>query len=267
MKIYVAVDMEGISGIVSPDQCTKGNALYPEGRKLLANDVNAVVEGALAGGAEEIIVGDLHDGSLNLSPFDLHPKAKLVSGTPFTFALLPCLDDSCDGVFFVGFHAKAGTLQAICEHTVNSSSWHKLVVNGEEMGETGFCAAIAGEHGVPVLLVAGDDKVCAEARELLGPIKTAQVKIGLGRHRGLCLSPEESAKVLKEAARNALGLKDQIKPFTPSSPVEIRLTYKHTHLADAAHIDNPKAERVDGYTLAFQVEKLSDWFSRWGKRF
>jgi len=136
-----------------------------------------------------------------------------------------------------------------------------------DKGEPGFCAAIAGEHGVPVLLVAGDDKVCAEARELLGRIETAQVKTGLGRHRGLCLSPEESAKVLKQAARNALGLKDQIKPFILSSPIEIRLTYKHTHLADAAHIDNPKAELVDGYTLAFQVEKISDWFGRWGKRF
>lgn len=267
MRIYIAVDMEGISGITSPDQCTKGNALYPEGRRLMANDVNAAVEGALAGGAEEVVVSDLHDGSYNLSPFDLHPKAKVVSGTPFTFALLPWLDDSFDGVFFVGFHAKAGTLHAVCEHTVNSSSWYRLLVNGEEMGETGFCAALAGERSVPVLLVTGDDKVCAEARDLLGPIETAQVKIGLGRHRGLCLSPEESAQVIKEAARNALRLKDKIKPFTLSSPVQVRLTYKHTHLADAAHIDNPKAERVDGYTLAFQVEKLSDWFGRWGKRF
>jgi D-amino peptidase len=265
MKIYVAVDMEGISGITSPDQCTKGNALYDEGRKLMAGDVNAVVEGALAGGAEEIIVADLHDGSNNISPFDLHPKAKLMSGVPFTFALLPCLDDSFDGVFFVGFHAKAGTLHAICEHTVNSSSWFKLVVNGEEMGEVGFCAALAGERGVPVLLVAGDDKVCAEARKLLGPIETGQVKIGLGRHRGLCLSPEESANVLKEAAQKALRLKDKVKPFTLGSPVEVRLTYKHTHLADAAQIDHPQAERVDGYTLALRVERLSDWFGNWRK--
>ncbi len=267
MKVYISVDMEGATGICSWEQCAKGNPYYDEGRRLLTSDVNAAVEGALEGGAEEIIVADMHDGSFNLLPAEVHPEAKVIYGVPHRGPRFPFLDESVDVMFLVAYHARAGTHWGTLEHTMSSRDWARVTVNGREIGEVGIDAALAGSANVPVVLVTGDDKVCAEARELLGEIETAVVKWGLGRNRALCLSAEKSREIIRNAARRALSLKGEIKPLSFGSPVEVAITYKHTDLADGTHLSCVEERRVDGYTVVRRYREFADWYGGvWSQR-
>ncbi len=260
MKVYIAVDMEGATGICSREQCTKSHPAYAEGRSLLLSDVNAAIAGALAGGADEVIVADMHNGSFNLSHGDIHPAASVIYGVPHAGPRYPYLDESVDMMFLVAYHARAGTCQGTLEHTMSSQDWFRVTVNGAEIGEVGIDAALAGCVNVPVTLVTGDDKVCAEARALLGPVQTAVVKTGLGRHRALCLPVPHTQALIHEAARSALLLKGQVKPLSFGSPVEVALTYKHTEQADGVHLDSPNEKRLDGYTVLYTYQRFSDWY-------
>jgi D-amino peptidase len=267
MKVYITVDMEGASGICCREQTDRSHPLYQEGRRLLTGDVNAAVEGALAGGATEVIVADMHSSSFNLIPDQVHAEAKVVYGVPHAGPRFPYLDRSVDMLFVVAYHAKSGTQWGTLEHTMSSLHWRKVVVNGQEIGELGIDAGLAGAVGVPVTLVTGDDKVCREARQLLGKVETAEVKQGLGRHRALCLAPGKAQALIKEAAERATRLKGKIKPLVFKSPVAVAITYKHTENADGAALADPNEKRIDAFTVVKKYRHFADWYGgTWEQR-
>ena len=262
MKIYIAVDMEGISGISSPDYIMSGEPgrLAAVGQRLMTADVNAAVRGAFDGGATEVIVADVHCTSGNILVEEVDPRALMLSGSPYT-PRFPFLDDSVDGMFLLGYHAMGGTLRATLEHTMSSRQWHKFCVNGKPYGELGIDAEIAAECGVPVVLVTGDDKVCEEAHAFLGNIETAMVKQGLGRQAALCLSPAMGNQRVYEHAKQAVerlvgGEKFQLME-TPC-PATVTLTYKMVPDADAANVFGTR--RIDGYTVEFPHQHLSEHY-------
>jgi D-amino peptidase len=260
MRIYIAADMEGASCVVSREQCQKGAREYEEARRLLVGDVNAAVQGALDGGATEVIVADMHDGSLNLPPADLHPGARYVIGVPHSAPRFPFLDESFAGMFLVAYHARSGTLAGVLEHTMSSATWQDFIVNGRPVGEVGIDAGLAGACGVPVLLVTGDDRVSAEARKLLGDIETAVVKWGVNRHRALCLAPAKSQELIKQRARAALALAGKLKPLDFGSPVDIVLKYSRPESADGIRLEPGRVERLDGRTVLYHVDKFADFY-------
>ena len=259
MRIYISVDMEGISGINTMDYVFPGSDLYQEGRKLMTEDTNAAIRGAFAGGADEVIVMDGHNVSNNLITELLDERALILTGTPHA-PLWPFLKGS-DGMFMVGYHAMAGVERANQEHTMTSHGWFRYAVNGRPYGELGIHADTAGWEGVPVVMVSGDDKLCDEAREFLGDqVETACVKQGVGRHCALCLSPAEGRRRIEKHAERAvrrLVSGEKFPLFLAGSPVTEAITYKFTPDADAAMKD-PRARRVDGYTVERVFNRLID---------
>jgi D-amino peptidase len=166
MKIYIAADMEGVGGVMLPEQLKRGTAEYAEARNLLTGEVNAAVDGAFDGGATEVIVKDAHGSGFNIIASELDSRARLVQGSslPVRFA---GLDADTSGLILLAYHAMAGTLAAVCDHTMSSVAWFRYELCGKEVGETAIDAAWAGCFGVPLILVTGDDKVCAEASALI----------------------------------------------------------------------------------------------------
>lgn len=260
MKIYISVDMEGISGINSPEYVLRECIHYAAGQRLATADVNAAVRGAFDGGADEVIVADMHSISGNLLVEQLDPRALLLAGTPHQ-PRFPFLDESVDGMFLLGYHAMAGTLGANLEHTMSSCQWHKFCVNGKPYGELGIDAELAAECGVPVVMVSGDDKLCEEGRAWLGNIETAMVKQGLGRQSALCLSPQMGQQRVYDHARRAVERlcagETFALPETPS-PANVALTYKMVPDADAANVYG--TTRLDGYTVLTPYQRLSDLY-------
>ncbi len=144
-KVYISVDMEGISGISDSSQLSAGQPEYTRYRKLMAQDVNAAVQGAFAGGATDVLVNDSHGSMRNLLIEDLDPRARLISHSFKAHGMLEGLDDSFDAVFFIGYHAKAGSAVGFAAHT-GSGVVRDLRVNGRSVGEGGLNALLAAWH-------------------------------------------------------------------------------------------------------------------------
>jgi D-amino peptidase len=255
VKIYVVCDAEGVSGVFRPPD------EIPEIRQMMTRDVNAAIRGARAGGAGQVVVWDMHNAGKTLLYEELEDGAEYVMGSPFV-ERLPGLDESFDGVFMVGFHAMAGTMHAVCEHTMSSKMWQHIWVNGVMLGEVGLDALWAGRFGVPVLLVTGDDKVCAEARALLGDVETAQVKVGLGRHAARTLAPKAARRLIEERAQAALAKAGRIDPYKMDPPYEVKLKYASTAHLDGILFDGKRRERIDGQTIVYRTDDLAEALAR-----
>lgn len=221
MKIFVMVDMEGISGICRPSQVSPDGEHYPAARKYVVWDVNACVAGCLAGGATAIVVRDAHGDGFNFLWEDLDPRAEYIQGRSL-LQRMPGIGD-CDGLILLGYHAMAGTRQAILEHTMSSKAWQNFWINGKKTGEVGIDAGVAGDHGVPTIMVSGDDKVCAEARAAVPGIVTVQVKKGLDCEGGILLPKEVAHKRISAGAEKAVRACKTIRPYRVRHPVTLRL--------------------------------------------
>lgn len=231
MKIYIMTDMEGISGIWSDQQTIPGTAQYAEGQKLLAGDVNAAIEGALAGGASEILVNDGHGGGPHMRWEDLHPAARY-ERPKGTDNWLPGMDGTFGGAFLIGGHAMAGTQGAFLDHT-QSGVWFNYYINGQPCGEIGQMAAGAGHFGVPLLLVTGDDKAVLEAKRYFPGAETALVKEGICRKLARCIHPHEAQRLIRDAAQRAMQKAGKVEPWKPATPIEVILEVTSTEVADS----------------------------------
>ncbi len=204
MKILIAVDMEGVTGVVHWDHVNTTHAEYQRFRSLMTNDVNAAVEGAFTGGAGEVTISDGHAYGRNILVEDLDPRARLNSGTPAPLSMVQGADLDVSAVFFVGYHARAGSQNAILDHTWSDTRVANLRLNGELYGEIGLNASVCGHFGVPVIMISGDQTACGEAAALLGPVEQAVVKRASSRMAAECLPPGISANLISEAAERAV---------------------------------------------------------------
>lgn len=255
MRIYIITDLEGVGGVLLPQQVQPGDPMYERARLLLTHEVNAAIEGALEGGAREILVLDGHgaNSAYNFVLEELHPEAQYIMGVPWQ-NYLPGLNETFDAVFEVGFHSMAGTMKGVYDHTMSWDGWVNMTVNGIRMGEIGFCAAFAGHFGIPVALVTGDKAACEEATSLLGDVCIVSVKEGISRFSAKCLHPIKIRELIKERAKQAIDKIHQIKPLNIGQPVEIKIEYSTTDLADGI---KPKIkDRKDARTMVCRGDTI-----------
>ncbi|SMF91908.1 D-amino peptidase [Paenibacillus uliginis N3/975] len=262
MKIYVCVDMEGIAGIVLPSQLRQGESFYQEGRHLMTEEVNAVVDGLLEAGATEVIVRDMHASGFNLLIDQLHPDASYFMGASKIEDRFPGIDSSFHGAILLGYHAMAGTKHAVRDHTFSSMTFIGMELNGQPIGEIGIDSLLLGLHQVPVLLVTGDDKTCQEAEQILPHTTTYQTKTAWGRHSALMKSPRKVNMEIKEAVKQALFNQAQCLPYSSTGPYELKVQYMSTDLADAVQTDGIHQVRLDGLTIVYKDTNLVSLFSK-----
>lgn len=260
MRVYITADMEGISGIVHAAQTEPGAREYDRACTLMVGDVNAAIEGALAGGASFILVNDSHWDMRNLRIEELHPAAELVSGSPKPWSMVQGLTRDFDAVFCVGYHGMAGSSPATIDHTFTESTTYRVAINGREVGELGLNAYFAGWHGVPVALVTGDQTVCAEAHDLLGPVTTAVVKEAYSRSAARCLPLLESHRRIRTAAEEALGRRGQ--PLRPATPITLQVEFMKSSQCDMAAL-TPGAERTGPRSISFAHDDYTEVYRAW----
>ncbi len=248
MKVFISVDMEGICGVVNWNQTEYGKEDYERFRRLMTQEANAAIEGALAAGATSVVVNDSHGGMRNVIIEDLNPEARLISGGSKPMSMMEGISESYDAAFFVGYHSQASSL-GVLNHTYTGRVTHYWV-NGRVMGETGMNALIAGHYGVPVVLVTGDSVVTAEAQDLLGRVETATVKEPRSQFSALCLHPAKARELIKAKAQTALSNLKSFRPLVPETPSTVRLQFHTSGMTDGAAI-MPGAERIDPVTVEF----------------
>ena len=253
--------MEGIAGIVAQEQVRRGEIFYEEGRRLLTSEVNTLVTALVAHGIADIIVKDAHGTGLNLLVEHLHPGARYVLGPSRTEQRFPGLDSSFSAAFLIGYHAMAGTEAAIMDHTMVPFDWQCVELDGQAVGEITLDALIFGVFGVPVTLVSGDDKTCAEARNVLGEVATYETKQAIARNAALALAPAQVQQLIESAVGAALtkiGSANpcRLSPRSGANPHELRLTFASSRMADGRYYDGESSIRVDGTTALYRDADL-----------
>ena len=234
MKVLVSVDMEGTSGLERLEEIFRGLPGYDRFRRFMAGDANAAVQGAIDAGADEIVVSDAHGYMCNIDPDDLVPGVQLKRGQlRRRWCQLKGIETDYDAVLLVGYHAKAGNADAILSHTW-ITSFRDVRVNGQSVPEPSLNAWLAGAFGVPVVMLSGDDHVIREARPVLGDIHYAQLKTSTGYSSGDHLPLEESRRLLRETAREAVAGARGVQPVRCELPVTIELDLSPDAVADTA---------------------------------
>ena len=268
MKVFVISDMEGVSGIVKPEQTSAGEALYEEGRRLYTQEINAAVRGARAAGATEIVVMDCHGAGKaytfnSLLPEDLDPDCEFVVQDEWT-EYTAFLEEGVDAALFVGMHARAGAADGVMNHTVSGRDFQNLWFNGTLVGETGINAALCGTWSCPVLLVTGDQAACAEGKELLGDaLTTVQVKEGTGVMSARLIPPPRARELVEAGAKHALSDLKAVPPYDPGKPCEIKVEYKWTEPAAKLRY-RTGVELLEPRTI---VSRADDWWTAWKQFF
>jgi D-amino peptidase len=262
MKVYVSVDMEGIAGVNHPRPTERDDQVgYARAVELMVGETNAAIEGALEAGASDVLVNDSHGGMYNLPAIDLHPAARLLQGQkpwsmvagagPATAGVgLPAgvsafADGSvADVALFIGYHARAGHPRGTIAHTYSYRPTRTLLA-GRLTGEYGINAAVLGQWGVPVGLVAGDDALADEIAEWLPWAERVVVKQGTGWASAASLHPERARALIREAAVRAVrrAAAGELQPLAVEPPVVIEADYGRAIEADYAAMV-PGVERV-----------------------
>lgn len=254
MKIYICADIEGVAGVVNPEQTRAGNPEYERARRLMAGEVNAAIEGALRAGAGEILVNDAHGPMTNLIPEMIDPAARVILGKPKPLNMFEGLDASFDAVFCIGFHARAHSF-GVLAHTVNGFAFADIGLNGVSYGEAGLYGAYAGSLGVPVALISGDDCCVEENRAFFPEAVFVETKRAIGNRAADNLPVEAARNAIRDGAyQAATGAKD-IKPFVLKPPFILSLKMTHPSLADLTAII-PSARRLDALTVEFDAETV-----------
>jgi len=259
MKVLISVDMEGITGVTCWDDVDHTKPAYERFRRVMTAEVNAAVEGALMAKATAVLVNDSHGGMRNVLIEELHPRAELISGWPKPLGMMCGVDSGADLAFLVGYHAKAGTPHAILDHTWSASYVHACYLNGQELGEIGMSAALAGHFGVAVALVVGDQAATEEAQALLGEnLQTVAVKQAFSRESARNLPLEFIQGRIRLAAKEAIeGVRPE--PLALKAPVTVAIEFMTSLQAEGAAM-LPGAQRVSGRRVEWTGEDVVEAF-------
>jgi len=245
MKWLIRCDVEGLTGVVHPEQADFTGAEFAFGQRMLMNDLNAVIEGLMRTEDPEIWVYDAHWDGRNILLDEVDERVRVISGKPvYGLNNAGGLDETVDGLILLGYHAMRTRSDQVLAHTYEPS-FKQVFFNGVEVGEIGIEAAIAGDFGVPVVLVTGDSGGTAEAADLLDGVVTATVKESLGPTAAVCYPPGRTAAILADAAEQAAIQAPSIKPYIVPPPVELEIIF-----AEDGFTQRVRAEIGDSFVSA-----------------
>ncbi len=258
-KVFISVDMEGISGVVDWSDVGGTEGDYQYFRKIMTKEVNAAVEGALDAGATEILIRDSHNTARNILIDELNPEATLLRGwVGGPLVMMDGIDETFDAVIFIGYHAKAGTPDAVLKHTMQKNIMD-VKINGMSQPESGINGIIAGYYNVPVVFVSGDKAICDYVKSSLGTVETVAVKEGMGA-AALCIHPRKARMLIKEGVKKALTNFNNYSPYKIKSPYTIEIIYKDEEKAYKAALW-PNAKRTGDWTVTFTSSELLNIFT------
>jgi D-amino peptidase len=255
VKVFISVDMEGIGGIGTGEMTSSSGKDYATGRRLMTDEVNAVVEAAFAGGATEVLVNDSHGDMQNLLHTELDPRVTYVQGAIKPVGMVEGLDATFHAAIFLGYHARAGTTRGFLAHT-GSGIVKGLWLNDVEAGEGELNAAYAGSLGVPVIVAAGDSAFAAQFAEHV-TATTVVTKTAVTPQSARLRHPEGVREELAEAVRGRLSDLSSARPWSIGTPVRVRMRFAdptRPQILEAI----PGVRQVDGYTVEFTAPDMVD---------
>ncbi|MFD4190476.1 M55 family metallopeptidase [Amycolatopsis thermoflava] len=254
MRILISADMEGATGVTWTDDVVPGTEQWQRFRRLFTGDVNAVVRGLHAGGASDVLVNEAHSSQRNLLLEDLDDRARLLTGRHKPLSMMQGIDSGVDGVVFLGYHAGAGA-DGVLSHTYLENQITGVWLDGVPASEGRLNAALAAEHGVPVLLVSGDDRTCEDAADYAPGAQLVAVKECVSRYAAICLPPSRTAEMLSAAARASMDRAVRAPGAVAAHRIEVE--FDASHLAQAAAVV-PTVEQTGVRRVGFDAASMTE---------
>jgi len=251
VKIYISCDMEGTAGVCSWAQCDPSNVHeYPTYRRYMTREVRAAVDGARDAGATEVAINDSHSDMRNLLWDELPPDVRVTSGSRKPFSMAQGLERGFVGAFFTGYHGGAGASASTLAHTYTSDVLYNVTINGRRCSEAVLNAAMAGTHGIPLLLITGDRTIVEEVTDEMPWVTGVVVKESIGYFAADSLTPAAAQAAIRAGARAAVAKAATAKPFVFSTPIEMLLEFARAESADFVEL-MPGFDRIDARTVRF----------------
>jgi len=250
MKIYISADMEGVVGAVSGDQLSPAGFEYQRFREFMTQEVNSAIEAAFEAGATEVTVSDSHGNAQNLLIEKLPKNTLLVRGFPRPLMMMQGIDETFDGVVFLGYHSSTTNPNGVRAHTMSSAKLADVRLNNVSMSEGSFNAAIAGHFNVPVIMVSGDDAAVKEVSAIVGDIEGAMVKWNYGFHSAKTMMPEAAYALIREKVKTAIGRIKDFKPYKLKTPIQLDVRFKSYRPSEVLSYLSI-VERTDAHSIRF----------------
>lgn len=254
-RIFISVDMEGIGGVGTPAMTSASGKDYELARRLMTDEVNAVVAAIYESGPATVLVNDSHGDMQNLLHTELDPRVTYIQGAVKPVGMVAGLDSSFDAAFFIGYHARAGTPNGFLAHT-GTGSVKGLWLNDREAGEGDLNAAYAAALGVPVVLASGDSAFVAQFSQSVDA-ELVTTKWAVTDVSAQLIHPKVVHERLAGATKRALSRSGRMKQLDVGKPVRVRIRFSDTALPQILEAI-PGVKRVDGYTLSFTAPSMTE---------
>ena len=254
MRVYISMDEEGISGIYKLGQVMPSHKEFEWAQKMMANDINAAVEGAYRAGAEQVIVNDAHNAGNNLLIDQLDERVDLISGGIRPLQMAQGAELGCDAALLIGYHRRKGA-KGVISHSYAYGTMVEMRLNGKLISEHDLIGMCIGAYGIPVVFLSGDNLVIEDAKESIPGIYTVETKVAISNNAALCHHPKRNAKAITETVEKALRnyKKDGIKPMHIDGPIQLDVRYSAEVQAEMA-MKAPNTVRLDENTVRYQGE-------------
>jgi len=254
LRIFISVDMEGIGGIGTPAMTSPTGKDYALGRKLMTDEVNAVIGAIFQRGPAEVLVNDSHGDMQNLLHSELDPRVSYIQGAVKPVGMVEGLDSTYDGAIFIGYHSRAGTPNGFLAHT-GTGAVKGLWLNDVEVGEGELNATYAASLGVPVLVASGDSAFVEQFTRTVRAQGVA-TKHAITPQAARLLHPEVVRDRLVAATRRALDARPA-KPTPIATPIRVRLRLSDVTVTQILQAI-PGVKQTDGYTVEFTARSMPE---------
>jgi D-amino peptidase len=255
LRIFISADMEGVAGVVTPEQLGPTGFDYRDAREMMTGEVLAAIEGAREAGATDFVIADSHGNMQNLLLDRLPRDVTVVRGTPRPLSMMNGLDARFDGVVFVGYHSGTTNPGGVRAHTFSSATLADVKLNGVTVNEGVWNAAFAGHFGVPVLAASGDEEAVKEIAAQVPGLEGAVVKWPLAFHSARTLTPAAARETIQKAVRRGVERRGQRRPYTLKAPLDVELRFKNYRPAEVLSW-MPGVERADAHAVRFRARDM-----------
>ena len=259
LKVYISVDMEGITGVSSDQQLGPAGFEYAQARQWMTAETLAAIAGAREAGATEFVISDSHGNGQSLLidrlPTDI--PITVVRAFPRPLGMMEGIDSSFAAVIFIGYHTSTSSLTGVRAHTMSSALLTRIAINGTSMSEAGVNAAIAAQFGVPVVMITGDDQIVAETKQRLGNLEGVAVKRAIGFHGAATLVPEVAQARIRQTAKIAVTRRSEMKPYAMTKPLTLEVSFKNYRPVELLGY-LPNVQRIDSHTVRYMAKDMID---------
>ena len=240
-KIFISVDMEGITGVVQPAQLGPDGFEYQRAREWMTAEVNAAIQGARDAGPADIVVCDSHGNGQSVLIDKLPDDVQIVRGFPRPLEMMQGIDASFAAALFIGYHASEWTADAVRGHTISSARLLGVKLNGMEVSEGIYNAALAGQFGVPIAFISGDRLAVSQLQKVVPSAEGAIVKEPFGYHSAQTVTPARGQALIRDGVKRAMAKLGTLQPYRVKTPIDLEVGFKLT-------IDAERAAFIPGLT-------------------